>query len=844
LRLIRPKSEGASIKEDLEMNRLVVIYVGIILAAILSVSSWAQCPEDTVDRGECDTLNVICLDCEEDTVEEDFYLVRFPLFVTHDQTQPSDSICGFVIPLTFTHSNPAAYCSVSEYWNLPYMLWVFPYFSTRSVFRHIVEDSDTLYYNRLAQLEGDFSLRGWDYVNIDLDGTSHFRLAVIATGLQDQRWWESERELLATMTFRVQDTMQICLDTTFWPPTSHLEFWRSDGELYVPRDNLPKCFDVRPVFAQDFTLDVMPNSQEVPAGGSVNYDAILTSIHGFSSPCTLTLSGLPTDASCSFDPNPVTPSDTAVMTISTLQTTPVGTYSLTITATEIGGTQIEHSAEVLLNVIVDVPPCPEDTVDRGECDTLHVTCYDCERDTSEVGPYFVQFPLFVTHDQTRPNDSIGAFIIPLSYTHTNPSAYCSLSQYWNTSWMLWVFPDFSTRSIFRHITEGSDTLYHNRFAQMGADFSGREWDTVILDLDGTSHFWLTVFATGSQDQLWWEGERVLLATMTFRVQDTMQICLDTTFWPPNANLTFYRMDGGEYVPRDNLPHCFSVGPKPDFTIEVQPGMRKVLAGNSIWYDIMITPLFGFESPCSLAVSGLPSGASASFDPNPANPLQTSVMTVQTLETTPPGIYDLIITATEIGGEGIQHEAQVVLSVSILERLVVTAYPGVDLVVTDPMGKSISCSFNSIQNAIYDETHDVNGDGQPDDQVIIPQPLMGEYHINVIGEDEATDADNFYLAVKLDDYHEVLLVSNAPVPPIDQTAEYSYEILPYVSGDANGDRTVGPADVVWLINYLFRAGSAPSLLDAGDVNCDTKVGPADVVYLINYLFRDGESPGCD
>jgi hypothetical protein len=488
--------------------------------------------------------------------------------------------------------------------------------------------------------------------------------------------------------------------------------------------------------------------------------------------------------------------------------------------------------------------CPEDTVDRGECDTLHVICYDCERDTSEVGPYFVQFPLLVTHDQTCPNDSICSFIIPLSYTHTNPSAYCSLSQYWNTFSMLWVFPDFSTRSIFRHIVEGSDTLYHNRMALLDGDFSFRGWDFVIIDLDGTSHFWLSVFPTGPQDQLWWEGQRVLLATMTFRVQDTMQICLDTTFWPPNANLTFYRMDVGEYVPRDNLPHCFSVGPKPDFAMEIQPGMRKVLAGNSIWYDIMITSFFGFESPCSLVVNGLPSGASASFDPNPVNPIQTSVMTVQTLETTPPGIYDLTITATEIEGEGIQHEVQAVLSVSILERLVVTAYSCVDLEITDPAGNSISLGFNSIQNATYDDTHDVNEDGRPDDQVIIPLPLKGEYSIIVMREDEATNADSYCLAVKLDENAEVLLVANAPVPPVGQTAEYSYEILPYLRGDANISGSVEPADVVYLINYLFRGGSAPTPMDAGDANCDTDVGPSDVVYLLNYLFRDGEPPGCD
>jgi hypothetical protein len=66
---------------------------------------------------------------------------------------------------------------------------------------------------------------------------------------------------------------------------------------------------------------------------------------------------------------------------------------------------------------------------------------------------------------------------------------------------------------------------------------------------------------------------------------------------------------------------------------------------------------------------------------------------------------------------------------------------------------------------------------------------------------------------------------------------------FIPGDANGDGAVDPADVVYLINYLFRSGSPPDPLEAGDANCDGVVDPADVVYLLNYLFRDGPAPSC-
>ncbi|MHC4499660.1 MAG: hypothetical protein ACYS21_11175, partial [Planctomycetota bacterium] len=48
---------------------------------------------------------------------------------------------------------------------------------------------------------------------------------------------------------------------------------------------------------------------------------------------------------------------------------------------------------------------------------------------------------------------------------------------------------------------------------------------------------------------------------------------------------------------------------------------------------------------------------------------------------------------------------------------------------------------------------------------------------------------------------------------------SFIVRTYLSGDANGDAVVDPADVVYLINYLFKSGPAPDPLEAGDANWD-------------------------
>jgi hypothetical protein len=66
-------------------------------------------------------------------------------------------------------------------------------------------------------------------------------------------------------------------------------------------------------------------------------------------------------------------------------------------------------------------------------------------------------------------------------------------------------------------------------------------------------------------------------------------------------------------------------------------------------------------------------------------------------------------------------------------------------------------------------------------------------------------------------------------------------LQVIRGDANGDWSIDPGDVIYLLNYLFRDGPAPNPLEAGDCNSDGTVGPGDVVYLLNYLFRNGPPP---
>ena len=95
----------------------------------------------------------------------------------------------------------------------------------------------------------------------------------------------------------------------------------------------------------DFVLGASPPGQTVIEGSSVNFGVTLTPVNGFSGQVTLSVTGLPAGAQGTFSPNPATGSSTLLVT--TLSSTPVGAYTLTISG--VSGT-LTHTTTVALSV--------------------------------------------------------------------------------------------------------------------------------------------------------------------------------------------------------------------------------------------------------------------------------------------------------------------------------------------------------------------------------------------------------------------------------------------------------------------------------------------------------------
>jgi hypothetical protein len=58
----------------------------------------------------------------------------------------------------------------------------------------------------------------------------------------------------------------------------------------------------------------------------------------------------------------------------------------------------------------------------------------------------------------------------------------------------------------------------------GKDYAGLEVASGVYFCKLTAAGFSATEKMVTEDRRWWEGDRVLLATMTFRVEDTMTIC--------------------------------------------------------------------------------------------------------------------------------------------------------------------------------------------------------------------------------------------------------------------------------------------------------------------------------
>ena len=72
-----------------------------------------------------------------------------------------------------------------------------------------------------------------------------------------------------------------------------------------------------------------------------------------------------------------------------------------------------------------------------------------------------------------------------------------------------------------------------------------------------------------------------------------------------------------------------------------------------------------------------------------------------------------------------------------------------------------------------------------------------------------------------------------------------DLCPIVwTGDVNVDELITSADIIYMVNFVFKGDAAPQPCDAsGDVDCSGAVTSADIIMMVNHVFKGAAAP-CD
>jgi len=115
--------------------------------------------------------------------------------------------------------------------------------------------------------------------------------------------------------------------------------------------------------------------------------------------------------------------------------------------------------------------------------------------------------------------------------------------------------------------------------------------------------------------------------------------------------------------KDSVQVFLVVRPPGNFTMDVSPDTMRLIRGAERSYTVMLTSFSGFNSPCTLTVTGLPEGVEGTFDLTVLVPTDSTKLNIFVSDTADTGLYTLTVFATEMGGEkALQDSEQVTLIV--------------------------------------------------------------------------------------------------------------------------------------------------------------------------------------
>jgi len=419
----------------------------------------------------------------------------------------------------------------------------------------------------------------------------------------------------------------------------------------------------------DFTLGATPVLQSVTQGGTAPFTTAVAGTNNFTGNVGLRVSGLPQGATASFNPASITGSGSSTLTVGTSTSTPPGVYTLVITATSGTLTHTDTASLIVeqtggttaINFVAGWTGAGMQFNGHTMLNETRLQLTDTLT-TSEASSAFWKTPVSVqnfsnifTFQLLNPNADGFTFTIQRAGPTAlgSPGGGLGYGKYLSSTAA--ITPSVAIKfDFFNNSGEGlnSTGLYTNGASPTipaitlggGVDLHSGDIFLVQMNYAGTT-LTMTITDTASPDK-------------TFTTK--WPIDIPKTIGGNTAYVGFTAGTGGQVATQQIL--AWTYGTNPDFSLAVSPSSQVVAQGGSTTYTTTVSAINGYNGSTTFSVSGLPTGASASFAPPSLIGPGSSTMTISTGASTPPGSYALVVQGTS-GGVSRSASATVIVTPS-------------------------------------------------------------------------------------------------------------------------------------------------------------------------------------
>jgi uncharacterized membrane protein len=434
--------------------------------------------------------------------------------------------------------------------------------------------------------------------------------------------------------------------------------FNADGSLDFFGESPQGVLSVEVRTAPDFTGFASPTSTTIVAGTNTGYSVQVIPLFGWLNDVSLSVSGLPSGVTASFQPATVPLGNgVSLLSLSTTSAASPGTYTLTLTGTS---GAISHSTTITLVLNPASADFGGDILPTSQL----VAGGQMANYTIQVAP-FNGFTGDVTLSVSGlPTGSFASF---------NPPVVTGGS---GTSILSVVAPASSRSGAYiLTITGTSGGISHSGKRELdinsNADFTGSATTIIgsilpgqrasyaanVVSLNGfTGTVGLSVSGLPAGATARFTPTNVLGGAGTSSLLVTTA---STT--PPGAYTLTIQGASGSDSKSTTVQLLVNTSPG-DFSGSLNPTSQSTTVGNSATYAITIFPVSGFTGNVTVSVTGLPPGATLSFSPSNVvtGGSGTTNFTISTTSATPPGIYTMLVTGTS---GGLSHSGSIMLTVN-------------------------------------------------------------------------------------------------------------------------------------------------------------------------------------